>query len=214
MQEYKRRFSFAKFVSDIVQQLIRPLDGLVSGSSHPKADSEYGSWCDIHSHNPQLYFSLLFSLDFYLSYGKATPLGVARPVLAEENSSQQGGPLAGALHKSTALETLLLLPSPSTPFQIGPDFFANCPLTVDGAGTVPVSPTFSNPQHGLRLSSSQEENQLEEDADIPQTRSDAPSTVRDGWYVDFNGIERDGEEVELEADDLAFLLQYSCPCIG
>ncbi|KAL3482046.1 hypothetical protein BJX99DRAFT_253169 [Aspergillus californicus] len=83
MRQYEHRFTSAKFVSELVCKVLRQTDcirqlrPMASDTGDNASDansSPTASWTDAFSRNPQLYFKLLFSLDYSLSLGKLPSL--------------------------------------------------------------------------------------------------------------------------------------------
>ncbi|KAL5342223.1 fungal-specific transcription factor domain-containing protein [Aspergillus crustosus] len=73
MKQYGHRFRFAQFVSEIVCKVLQllngkkgvaPLDGPEEAATRPCA------WSELYLQAPQLYFKLLFSLEYSLSWGE------------------------------------------------------------------------------------------------------------------------------------------------
>lgn len=82
MRQYARRFQFAQFVSGIVRKDLQLLDATSSPAAMSRArgnipeegmfegETRPQTWCELYIENPQLYFTLLFSLGHSLSWGK------------------------------------------------------------------------------------------------------------------------------------------------
>jgi hypothetical protein len=136
MRQYGRRYQFAKFVTDAVHKVIHVFnEDWQSSWSHP-AESHPGrvspqaehprAWRDLYMQDPHLYFKLLFSLDYALSYGKM-------PSPAKFLSWSLGQPSVSQLpHTSPpngASLTSLRGPSSSSAVYLSPDPTAPGPTT-------------------------------------------------------------------------------------
>lgn len=139
MRQYESRFSFAKLVSDIVRRVLQLVDytSWSRSARSPPADSLSGltmsipnhrpqTWSEICLQNPELYFKLLFSLDYSLSYGKTPSLGETpdwspRRWFPQLNRSLEGTP-EGELASSATLRSFFPgVPERSVPFDRPPN---------------------------------------------------------------------------------------------
>lgn len=219
MRQYESRFSFAKFVSEIVRKVLQLVDYTSWSRSlrSPPVDNTSGltssisnhrpqTWSEIYLQNPELYFKLLFSLDHSLSYGKTPSSGEAPDwslgrCFPQPNWSLEATPEIGELASSSAMLRSFFpgVPERNVPFDCPPNEQWENVLSIPRLSPHPYPQKSPPPGHEHAGAGSQTNSASVLSAD-PQT-----------YYSD-NGV--DADDAQPMFDTLSFLLQYSCPSIG
>lgn len=215
MRQYESRFSFAKFVSEIVRRVLQLVDYTswsrsarspadnVSGLTMPIPNHRPQTWSEICLQNPELYFKLLFSLDYSLSYGKTPSLGETPDWSPRRCFPQLNRPLEGTPEGELASSALLRSFFPgvlerSVPFDSPPN---------EQRETVRSIPRLSPPPYY------QQSQPPEHEHVVAESQTNLASMVSEP-QASYNDNEVDAGDAQATLDTLSFLLQYSCPSIG
>ncbi|KAB8238954.1 transcription factor domain-containing protein [Aspergillus alliaceus] len=221
MRQYERRFSFAKFVTEIVRKVVQlvdheslskprsPINNIsgLSGLAAPTPNHPPRSWSETYSQNPQLYFKLLFSLDHFLSYGNVPSPGEPPDWFLGQSPPQPNKPLEATDQENGDLEPLTMSRAFS-PDLFGRSVPSKCPSNEQRETFQSIAPSLSPPVYP------ETSPQPEHEHTTAGSQSNLSSLFSDDTNTHFNDIGVDAGDAQPMFDTLSFLLQYSCPSIG
>jgi hypothetical protein len=221
MRQYASRFQFAQFVSGIVCKVLQLLDATSSPAAMSRArgnileegmfegETRPQTWCELYIENPQLYFTLLFSLDHSLSWGKVPTShelpdwSLSRRSSRVEQLNRSSLSLTPGLRQRHEVSEL----SPAI-IDLGENMASSWMSNDQWENLLSMPPRLTervycedSPSLGIEQATSPVA--LGTSAVIPDQPETLPGSNRD-----------DAQECESISDTLSFMLQYSCPAIG
>lgn len=228
MRQYACRFQFAQFVSGIVCKVLQLLDAASSPAamSHARGnileegmcegETRPQTWCELYIENPQLYFTLLFSLDHSLSWGKV-PTSHDLPDWSLSRRSPRLDRSPQQLNRSSA-DNRRLSVTPGLRHGV-----RELSPTIIDLGENMTSSWISNDQWESLLSIPPRLTERVYCDDSPRLgieRGTSPLALSTSAIIpeqpealpDSSGV--DAQDCESISDTLSFMLQYSCPAIG
>ncbi|KAL5332602.1 fungal-specific transcription factor domain-containing protein [Aspergillus crustosus] len=228
MRQYASRFQFAQFVSGIVCKVLQLLDATSNPAAMSRArgnileedmvegETRPQTWCELYIENPQLYFTLLFSLDHSLAWGKV-PTSHELPDWSLSRRSPRVDRSPQQLNRSSADKRRLSVTpglrhgvselSP-TIIDLGENMTSSWMSNDQWESFLSISPRLTeriyfddSPRLGMEQATSPVA--LSTSAIFPDKPEEFPGSNGD-----------DAQDCESISDTLSFMLQYSCPAIG
>ncbi|KAL2828848.1 fungal-specific transcription factor domain-containing protein [Aspergillus pseudoustus] len=219
MKQYGHRFRFAQFVSEIVCKVLRLMNGGMFAASPPGMPEEAGNrpraWSELYLYAPQLYFKLLFSLEYSLSWGKV-PSAQQFPDWSRTTSVSRATPSPKS-HKSPSANRRLSVglnnQVPRYEMQPGLAGFGQNPVSAWMAGEeweslLSLPPVLSAPVYCGEATAPENDDEVTIALASPSVMS--PEKIQPLPRVSAAG----SDGCESISDTLSFMLQYSCPAIG